>query len=107
MGTVTDCGTSLPLARAIVDVTGGPSIRLLQRDSRRGTYSMKLAPGTYQVTFGGRSCATAGPFNVTITDGGTTVLNHCLQGAPVLTSFQLSFPAVMATVSLIEMSATR
>ncbi|HET6646416.1 MAG TPA: carboxypeptidase regulatory-like domain-containing protein, partial [Pyrinomonadaceae bacterium] len=81
-GTVTDCGTGQPLALAIVDVTGGPSTGFSSATLANGSYTMKLAPGSYQVTFGGRSCATAGPFNVTITDGGTTVLDQCLQGAP-------------------------
>ena len=73
MGTVTDCGTSLPLARAIVDVTGGPSTGFSSATLADRDVLDEARSRTYQVTFGGRSCATAGPFNVTITDGGTTV----------------------------------
>jgi len=43
---------------------------------------MKLSPGTYSVTFSGRSCGVVGPLSVVITDGGTTTQNTCVTGAP-------------------------
>jgi len=91
-GTVTDCATAQPLDRVLVSVSGGPSTGFSSATIANGTYSMKLAPGTYQVTFGGRGCNTAGPFQVTVTNGNTTTLNSCVTGAP-----QAAF--VSATVS--------
>ena len=84
MGAVTDCASGLPLGRVMVDVTGGPSTGFSSATLANGTYSMKLAPGSYQVTFSGRSCGVAGPFNVTVTDGGTTVLDNCVSGSPAV-----------------------
>ncbi|HEY6119857.1 MAG TPA: carboxypeptidase regulatory-like domain-containing protein, partial [Pyrinomonadaceae bacterium] len=81
-GTVTDCGTGLPLNNVLVSVTGGPSTGFSDATMADGTYSMHLSPGTYQVTFGGRSCNTAGPFQVTVNDGGTAILNNCMSGSP-------------------------
>lgn len=81
-GTVTDCASGIPMSGVLVEVSGGPSAGFSASTLANGTYSMKLAPGSYTVTFSGRSCALAGPFNVTITDGGTTTVNTCVSGAP-------------------------
>ena len=82
MGTVTDCASGLPLGRVMVEATGGPSSGFSSTTLDDGTYSMKLSPGTYSVTFSGRSCGVIGPLSVTITDGGTTTLNTCVSGGP-------------------------
>ncbi|MEP6913110.1 MAG: carboxypeptidase-like regulatory domain-containing protein, partial [bacterium] len=81
-GNVTDCGTGLPLGRVMVEVSGGPSSGFSSATLANGNYAMQLSPGTYNVTFSGRSCAVAGPFAVTITNGGNTTLNTCMTGAP-------------------------
>lgn len=81
-GNITDCDTGMPLSDAIVTVTGGPSNGYSSTSYATGNYSFKVAPGTYQVmiTNAARNCTAKGPFEVTITDGGTTTLNECLDG---------------------------
>ncbi|MEK6304147.1 MAG: HYR domain-containing protein [Acidobacteriota bacterium] len=82
-GTVTACDTGAPLQFALVEVSGGPSDGFSAATIANGTYSKKLAPGTYSVTFSaaGHACAPAGPITVIIIDGQTTTLNQCLSGA--------------------------
>lgn len=82
-GVITACDSGAPLHSAQVDVSGGPSNGFSTMSGATGAYSLKLAPGTYTVNVSDavRSCAPAGPFTVTITDGGTTTLNACLSGA--------------------------
>src|SRR5262249_29860159 len=82
-GTVTFCDTGLPAGNALVTVTGGPSNGYSCATLSNGTYSMNLSPGSYsvQVTSVPHSCLPAGPFNATITNGGTTTLNSCLTGS--------------------------
>jgi hypothetical protein len=81
-GTITACDTGLPLQFAMVEATGGPSNGFSTATIANGTYSFKLAPGTYTVniTAVGHDCMAAGPFTVNITDGATTTLNQCLTG---------------------------
>ncbi|MEP6819337.1 MAG: carboxypeptidase regulatory-like domain-containing protein [bacterium] len=81
-GNVTDCLSGLPLGRVQVDVSGGPSSGFSSATIANGNYSMQLAPGSYNVTFSGRSCAVAGPFVVIVTNGGFTTLSTCMTGAP-------------------------
>jgi len=83
-GTVTACDTGLPLADALVQVTGGPSTGFSAATMVNGTYSMNLAPGSYLVTIGdpAHNCNAIGPFAVNITNGATTTLNGCLTGIP-------------------------
>ncbi|MBA3513667.1 MAG: carboxypeptidase regulatory-like domain-containing protein, partial [Pyrinomonadaceae bacterium] len=82
MGTVTDCATGNPMGGVLVEVSGGPSSGFSSATLADGTYSMKLSPGNYTVTVSGRSCGLAGPFNVTVTDGGTTIRDACVTGGP-------------------------
>jgi hypothetical protein len=79
-GTVTFCENGVPISGAIVQVSDGHSGTTLAN----GTYSIPLAPGSYTVTVsaGSQSCTTSSSFPVTITDGVTTTLNTCLNGAP-------------------------
>src|ERR1044071_7883845 len=76
-GVITRCDSGAPLSSAQVDVSGGPSNGFSRMSDATGTYSIKLAPGTYAVTVSdvGHSCSAAGPFLVTITNGGTTILS--------------------------------
>jgi len=82
-GTVIACDTGQPLQFALVEATGGPSSGYSTATIADGTYSLKLAPGSYSVTISavGHNCMSAGPFSVTITDGATTTLNQCLAGS--------------------------
>lgn len=82
-GVISACDTGAPLQFAQVDVSGGPSNGFSRMTDTTGTYSIKLAPGTYMVNVSnsGQLCAPAGPFLVTIADGGTTTLNACLSGS--------------------------
>ena len=83
-GTITACDSGVPLDGATVTVSGGPSSGFSTTTIANGTYTMKLAPGSYSVTIASapHGCTTAGPFNVTITDGSTTTQNACLTGTP-------------------------
>ena len=95
-GTITACDTGVPLRDALVQVTGGPSTGFSATSKANGTFAQKLAPGNYQVTISDPAhlCTAAGPFNVTITDGGTATLNQCLSGAP---TFLLQSTSVAVT----------
>ncbi len=81
-GTVTACDTGAALRDALVQVSGGPSNGFSAATMPNGTYSMQLTPGNYTVTVTdpAHNCSPAGPFNVTISNGGTTPLNACLSG---------------------------
>jgi Carboxypeptidase regulatory-like domain len=78
-GKVTFCETGAPTTGAIVQASDGHSGTTLAD----GTYSILLAPGDYsvEVTAAGQSCTTKS-FNTTVTNGGTTTLDACLNGAP-------------------------
>jgi len=82
-GIVTACDSGAPLPFAQIDLSGGPSNGFSTQTGATGTYSIKLAPGTYTVNVSDvtRSCAPAAPVMVTITDGGTAMLNTCLSGS--------------------------
>ncbi len=77
-GTITNCDSGNPVSGAIVQVSNGFS----GASSTSGTYSIKLPPGNYTATIIDpvHGCTGIGPFNVTITNGGTTTLNQCLSG---------------------------
>ena len=77
-GQVTVCGSGLPLAGASVSagVFGAPTDAL-------GNYSFGLSPGDYTVAITALGY-TSGGGPVTITDGGTSTLDACLTGIPVI-----------------------
>ncbi len=81
-GTITACDTGALLKDALVQVTGGPSTGFSSATKPDGTYSMNLSPGSYSVTISdpAHKCVAIGPFNVTITNGNTTIQNGCLSG---------------------------
>lgn len=81
-GTITACDTGAPLKDALVKVTGGPSDGFSSATMANGTYSMQLSPGNYSVMISdpAHNCNPIGPFNVTITNGGTATVNQCLSG---------------------------
>ncbi|MEO5720352.1 MAG: dockerin type I domain-containing protein [Chthoniobacterales bacterium] len=95
-GTITACDTGLPLKDALVQLTGGPSNGFSSATMANGTYSIKLAPGAYSATVidPAHNCTAIGPFPVTITNGGTTILNQCLTGTP---TFLLQSSNVLVT----------
>ncbi len=81
-GTITACDTGAPLKDALVKVSGGPSDGFSSATMTNGTYSMKLSPGNYSVMISdpAHNCSAIGPFNVTVTNGGTATVNQCLSG---------------------------
>jgi hypothetical protein len=81
-GTITACDTGVPLNDALVQVSGGPSAGFSAATKPDGTYSFKLAPGTYSVTISdpAHDCNPIGPFTAVITNGATTIRNGCLTG---------------------------
>jgi hypothetical protein len=93
-GIITACDTGAPLQFALIEVSGGPSNGFSAATLANGTYTMHLAPGTYTVNVSavGHDCNPAGPFTVTITDGGTTTLSACLSGSakPIFSSATIS-----------------
>src|SRR6266536_2369497 len=81
-GVITNCETGLPIAGAIVQTADG----FLRTTDASGAYSVNnMAPGTYSVTVSkpgfGFNTVTG---NVTVTDGGNTIFNACLQGVPII-----------------------
>lgn len=91
-GTVTTCDNGEPIQDALVEVTGGPSNGYSAATKADGTYSFNVSPGDYTVTIinPAHDCTMVGPFNVTITDAGTTTQDACLSGSP---KFVLDSPA--------------
>ncbi len=80
-GTVTNCATGLPIANAFVTIADGFSRATLAN----GTYSAQLPPGTYTVIVSAPGYPNASaPQTVTVTNGGTSTVNACLTGAPIL-----------------------
>ncbi len=79
-GTVTDCSTGLPVANAIVKITGG----FWRSTAANGTYSATVAPGTYTATASSSIYAPATSSNLVVTNGGTASFNVCLNGFPTL-----------------------
>ena len=80
-GTITYCDSGLPAANALVEISDGHSAPTILN----GTYAIDLSPGNYSVTVKGPSCSAAGPFDVTVANGGTTTFDACLAGTPLLT----------------------
>ena len=79
-GTITYCDSGLPVPNALVEISDGHSAPTIAN----GTYAIDLSPGNYTVNVTGASCTPVGPFNVTVTNGGTTTLNACISGTPQL-----------------------
>jgi hypothetical protein len=77
-GQVTVCGSGLPIAGALVS-TGVASTTT----DGGGNYSLMLPPGDYTVAVSAPGYA-AGGGPATVTDGGTTVLDVCLSGVPLV-----------------------
>jgi subtilisin-like proprotein convertase family protein len=81
-GTVTNCETGLPIEGATVQTSDG----FFRTTNAAGQYTVNnMAPGTYSVSI---TKAGAG-FNtvtgmVTVTDGGNSIFNACLQGVPII-----------------------
>jgi hypothetical protein len=98
-GSVTACDSGAPIGEVLITVTGGPSEGFSAATADDGTYSLRLAPGTYTVTASSaiRNCAASASAVVTITDTGTATFNTCLDG-DAKTSLPENDPAP-ATVS--------
>ncbi|HEY6230082.1 MAG TPA: HYR domain-containing protein, partial [Pyrinomonadaceae bacterium] len=82
-GTVTACDSGVPLGGAIVKLSNGFSTTT----KSDGTYSFKVAPGTYTATVTGninRDCTPTTSSVITVTDGATTTFNTCLNGVAKL-----------------------
>ncbi len=75
---VTNCATGLPIQGATVSINGN----IYDSTEASGQSLTQLPPGTYTVNIGGGGFGTVTQANVVITNGGTTVVNVCLTGAP-------------------------
>ena len=82
-GTVTNCITNAPIANAVVTTPDG----FFTTTNAAGQYSILVASGTYTVviTVGGGfgSCTT---INVSVPNGGNTVVNCCLAPSSIIVS---------------------
>jgi len=82
-GTITACDSGVPLEGAIIELSNGFSTTT----KADGTYSFKVAPGTYTATVKGninRDCTPTTSTVVTVSDGNTTTYNACLDGVAKL-----------------------
>ena len=88
-GTVTYCQNGQPIKGAVITVSDGHGSATIAD----GTYSINLPPGTYNVTATDpfANCATSPSQSVTITNGGTTTANFCLNGTPLINFISASF----------------
>jgi len=77
---VTVCSSGNPIPGAIVTATGG----LAQPTSAGGAASFVIAPETFTVSATKNGFNTASQSGVVVTNGGTTTVNLCLTGVPVL-----------------------
>jgi hypothetical protein len=78
-GTVTACDSGVPLSGAIVQLSNGFSTTT----KADGTYSFKVAPGTYSATVSAninRDCTPTAGSVVTVNDGSTTNFDACVSG---------------------------
>ena len=78
-GTVTDANDDLPIAGAVV--TADPGGRTVSTGAD-GTYSLRVRPGTYTLTFSATNYVTREETAVVVTDGGSPVVDAAL-AAPV------------------------
>ena len=81
-GTITACDSQAPIGEVLIQATGGPSEGYSTATANDGTYSLRLAPGTYTITVSSaiRNCGTPVTTTVTIPDGGTANFSTCLTG---------------------------
>ena len=78
-GTITACDSGVPLEGAVVQLSNGFS----STTKADGTYSFKVAPGTYTATVSGninRDCTPSTSTVIVVTNGNTTTYNACLDG---------------------------
>ncbi len=81
-GTVTNCQTGLPVANAVIQITGG----FIRTTAADGTYSATVAPGTYSATVTAPSFGPATSGSLLVSNGGTATFSVCLAGVPILTA---------------------
>jgi len=79
-GTITACAGGAPIANALVSTTGGYSRSTISA----GTYGMTVIPGSYTVTVRAAGYASATSGSLSVSNGGTTTYNTCLNTAPVI-----------------------
>ena len=82
-GTITNCSTGLPIANALVSISGGYS-RSTQSD---GTYSVTVTPGTYTATVtgpigAGYGNSTSG--SLVVSNGGIVTFTTCITGVSII-----------------------
>jgi hypothetical protein len=98
-GTVTVCGSGVPIAGAAVQMSNGFS----QVTDAAGHYARNLAPGTYEVTASKAGFAAGSATGVVVVDGGTTTTDLCLappvSPTPPTTPTRTPTPSATVTVS--------
>ncbi|MBK7706377.1 MAG: VCBS repeat-containing protein [Acidobacteria bacterium] len=77
-GTITSCSTGLPISAASVAATGGYNRLTIAN----GTYSMTVAPGSYTVSASKTGGFSGNSQNTSVTNGGTSTVNVCLNAVP-------------------------
>jgi hypothetical protein len=87
-GTVTVCGSGLPLAGAVVS-DGLGHVRVTDA---AGAYTMDLSPGSYTLTISKANFTTGGG-PVVVTDGVTTSFDVCLTGVPAFVAASAALTA--------------
>jgi subtilisin-like proprotein convertase family protein len=88
-GTVTNCSSGLPVANAIVQITGG----YFRMTDASGNYSATVAPGTYVATVSAPNSGTVTSGNLVVSNGGNATFNACLTGVPFLVADNASVTA--------------
>ena len=79
-GTVTACAGGTPIANAAVTTPDG----FLATTNASGQYTITAGPGTYTVNITAPSSTSCSTTNVVVTNGGNTIVNCCLSGAPLM-----------------------
>lgn len=83
-GTITNCGSGLPLLNAVITSPEG----FFRQSNAAGQFSMTVAPGTYTVTVSGAPGSGFGTCTqtVTVAANGTATVNCCLGATPIIVS---------------------
>jgi hypothetical protein len=83
-GTITNCGSGLPIQNAIVTTPDG----FFRQTNASGQFSMTVTPGTYTVTVNGPLGSGFGSCTqqVTVAANGTATVNCCLQPTAIIAS---------------------